>query len=358
MFCIAAFIVLIFLSIFSAKYRKLAGNAWKCVARKTTFRKCDTSFKEDTKSMLLGKLIITRPRLAKFLDKWLDVIAFIFVALTIWSLAVVIKSGINLYVYDTCNPNNSESCSIGAEACSITSSSIGFWGSLRSGDIIDWTKDEVSQFGETLSRIPDRMKKWQPRQYTDEYSSYYNTFDESKPVALEVIDPGCIFCANLFKNTKEAKVEQNYNLTYIAYPIPDNIQPSGYKFPHSYHIVSYLEAIKLHPKNDVYPTADWQILERLFTWIDESRNIPYQQSVNSFYNEEEVDNLLASWLQDFGYSDLEIEEISKLADSQEVKDRIAEQKRIVDDEIKTVKIPTVLLDTRRFDGVVEASKLD
>jgi hypothetical protein len=56
MFCIAAFFVLAFLGIFSARYRSLAKKAWVCTARKTTFRKCDTSFKEDTKSLLLGKL--------------------------------------------------------------------------------------------------------------------------------------------------------------------------------------------------------------------------------------------------------------------------------------------------------------
>jgi len=55
------------MGIFSAKYRRLAGEAWKCVARKTTFRKCDTNFKADAKARLLGKQVIKRPRLAKFL---------------------------------------------------------------------------------------------------------------------------------------------------------------------------------------------------------------------------------------------------------------------------------------------------
>jgi hypothetical protein len=52
--------------------------------------------------------------------------------------------------------------------------------------------------------------------------------DPSKPYALEVIDPGCVFCAELFKNIKEADVESRYNLTYMAYPIPD---PNERKIP-------------------------------------------------------------------------------------------------------------------------------
>src|SRR5690606_29827396 len=106
-------------------------------------------------------------------------------------------------------------------------------GSIKSGQIFSWVGNETKQFGETLSRIPDRMKDWQPREYTDRYSSYYQPFDESKSVALEIIDPGCVFCAKLFSNTKEAGMQNRYNLTYIAYPIPNPDEPSGFKFPHS-----------------------------------------------------------------------------------------------------------------------------
>jgi len=83
MFCIAAFIVFLFLGIFSVRYRKLAKKAWSCVARKLTFRPCEIGFKEDAKNILIGKLILTKPKLAKFLDKWIELFATIFVILSI-----------------------------------------------------------------------------------------------------------------------------------------------------------------------------------------------------------------------------------------------------------------------------------
>jgi DNA-binding transcriptional MerR regulator len=355
MFCIAAFIILAVLGIFSARYRKLAGNAWKCVGKKATFRKCDTSFKEDTKSMLLGKLVLRRPRLTKFLEKWIDVLAFIFVVLTIWSLFVVVKSGMNLYVYGTCNPNNSESCSIGAEACGITTETVGFWDSITSLTPHKWAANEAGQFAESVSRIPDRMKNWQAEDYINATNSYYNPQDTSKPYALEIIDPGCIFCANLFKNLKEAGVEQRYNLTYMVYPIPDTNTKSGYKFDHSYHIGTYLEAIKLNPI-EVTPAADWQILERIFTW-ENDKGFPYQTYINSIYTEKQVDELMESWLKDIGYSEDQIVQIAKTAESTEVKERLAEHKRIVDQQIKTVKIPTLIIDGKRYNGVVSSDRL-
>lgn len=355
MFCIAAFLILAILGIFSARYRRLAKDAWKCVSRKVTFRKCDTTFKEDLKSRLLGELIIKRPRLAKFLEKWLEVLAFIFVVLSIWSLFVVVKSGLNLYVYGTCNPNNAESCSLGAEACSVNTGRPGFWTSVRSGKFFTWADSEASQFGETVIRIPDRMKEWKPAEYTSGSSSYYNKFDSAKPTAFEVIDPGCVFCAKLFNNIQAAGVEDRYNLTYVGYPIPDATTDTGYKFRYSPKIVAYLEAVKIQPlETSVAP--DWQVLERIFTWKDD-KGIPYQTKINTVMNERQVEDLLHGWLKDIGYTDDQIVLIAEAAKSDAVKDSMAQQKVLVEDRIKTVKIPTMLINGRRYDGVVSTDKL-
>jgi len=357
MFCIAAFIILGILSIFSARYRRLAAEAWKCVARKTTFRKCDTSFKADMKSRLLGKLSVRRPRLAKLLDKWIEVLAFLFVLLTIWSLFMTVKSGLNLYVYDTCNPNAPESCSLGAEACSVDTIQPSLWQSVKTGHIASWAHRTVNQFGETLSQVPDRLKKWNPRQYTTSTSSYYYSFSTTKKTALEIVDPGCRFCAQLFRNMKAASVESRYNLTYIAYPIPDSRNANGYKFPHSYHIATYLEAIKEQPLAGAKVPADWQILERIFTWKDPATGVGYQTEINVIDNNQQVDNLLQKWLSAIGYSDGQVQSINRAAQSQKAKDNLASQRQIVEKKIKTVKIPTLLLDTRRYDGVVDTNQL-
>jgi len=346
------------MGIFSAKYRRLAGEAWRCVARKTTFRKCDTNFKADAKARLLGKQAIKRPRLAKFLDKWLDVLAFIFVILTIWSLLSVIRSGLNLYVYDTCSPSNPQSCSLGAQACSIDTIQPNLWQSVKTGHIASWAHRQVNQVGDTFTRLPDRIKKWQPQEYTTPTSSYYNTFDKSKPTALEIVDPGCRFCAQLFGNIKAANVEARYNLTYIPFPIPDSQTASGYKFPHSYLIASYLEAIQKQPLASAKVPADWQILERIFTWNDPSSGLNYQVEINNSLNDGQTEALIQKWLGDIGYSPEQIQAIAVSAKSQAIKDSLSAARQTVQDKIKTVKIPTLLLGNRRFDGVVDTQKLE
>ncbi len=158
MLCIAAFIVFLVLGIFSAAYRKLAGRAWYCVLRRVTFRPCDINFKEEVKGKLLGKFVFSHPRVAKFLSKWIDWLAAIFVVLTVWSVIAVLLSGLNLMVYDTCNPRDAESCSLGGEACSIGTTEPGFIEALMQGNPHGWAFGHVVQFGETIARVPDRFR--------------------------------------------------------------------------------------------------------------------------------------------------------------------------------------------------------
>lgn len=358
MFCIAGFIVFAILGIFSARYRRLAKEAWACVARKATLRKCDTNFKNEAKARLLGKIIVTRPRLAKWLDAGVEVLAFIFVMLIIWSSLVVVRSGLNLFVYNTCDPANSESCSLGAEACSVESVQPQFWQSLKSGHPQKWLGSQVSQFDQAIKRIPDRLKKWDPGAYTNANSTYYHAFNKSKPVALEIIDPSCSSCAKLFKNIQAAGVPERYNYTYIAFPIPNPAYVGSYKFPNSYEIASYLQAIKTQPLKNADVPADWQILQRIFTWVDSGRGIAYQGEIASAsFSHDQVKSLLHKWLANMGYSPSQITAIDQAARSNQTTEIIKQDAKTVQEHIKTVKIPTLLLGTRRYDGVTSVSKL-
>ena len=94
MFCIAAFIVLGLISIFSASKRQLAKKAWGCTLRRVTFRPCDTSFKEEAKSHLLARVANKTPRLVKVADIGIEIISFLLVFLTVWSLLIAVKSGL------------------------------------------------------------------------------------------------------------------------------------------------------------------------------------------------------------------------------------------------------------------------
>ncbi len=354
MFCIVAFVVFVILGIFSARYRKLAKKAWGCVARKVTLRPCDTGFKQEARDVIIGKLVLTKPKLARFLDKYLDYLAALIVVLSIWSLLVVFQSGLNLLVYDTCSPKDVESCSLGGESCGISIGQGSFVDAVKEGNVLNWTKEEITFFAQTVSRVPDRFKAWNPTEYTGENSTYYKEFDAQKLVALEVIDPGCKFCAKLWGNIKEAGFENKYNLTYIAYAIPE---PDGrYKFPNSPLIITYLEAVKAYPLKNEKAPIDWRILERLFSDKDENGAL-FQENFNLLYSHQEAEDMILKWLKEFGYSDAQIAQIKLLTKSDEIAQKITKQKDIVENQIKTIKIPTIIFDERRYDRVIGPEKL-
>lgn len=356
MFCIAAFIIFAVLGIFSVSYRSLAKKAWRCVLRKMTFRPCDINFQEEAKARLLGRFIITRPRLARFLDRWIGVFASIFVILSMWSLLVVLNSGLNLLVYDTCNPNNAESCSLAGDACGVSSGKPGFWLSLKEGQVLTWAKDGVLTLGETITMIPNRFKEWNPNDYISESSTFYKPYDSNKLIALEIIDPSCKFCAKLFGNIKNTGFADKYNLTYIVYPIPDTAKENGYRFPHSLLVAAYLEAVKQHPLPSASIPADWQILEKIFLGKD-SDNVDYQIKFNTMYTEQEAENMIHTWLTDMGYSQEDILNIHEDIASEEVRSSLARQRDIVENRIQTIKIPTIMFDGRRYDRAVGPEKL-
>lgn len=357
MFCIAAFIILAILGIFSASHRKLAKKAWHCVWRKITFRPCDISFGEEMKGKLLGKIIITHPRLAKFLDRWIDVLSFIFVILTIWSLWTAFMAGLNLWVYDTCNPVSAESCSLGGEACSLQVSRLSLIEAVQYRKLGDWISTSFKDFGETLSRVPDRFKNWKAEDYFPSTGVYYYQYDPVKPAAVEAIDPSCQFCRKLLTNIKTAGFDNTHNLVFILYPIPDATKPGGYKFPNSFLMASYIEATKKislsEGRGDITPGA-WQLLEKLFGTGD--GGLWQNQFVNNF-DHAAAEKQLQHFLKEIGYREDQIQAIAQFSTSAEVVDALKEQADIVVNKLKTVKIPTIVFGGRRYDRLIDQSQL-
>ena len=358
MFCIAAFIVLCICGAFSATYREPARKAWHCVLRRVTFRPCDINFSEEMKGKLIGKLILVHPRLARFLDRWIDWFAWVFVALSVWSLAAVLLAGINFLVYDTCNPQHSEDCSLSGEACSINTYTPTFWESIRQGHALVWFGNEADTLRNTFGMLPARFRTWHPENYLSSDNSWYHPFDPTKPVALEIVDPGCHACASLFGNIKTAGFEDRYNLTYIAYPIPDAKSLFHYKFINSYLIATWLEAIKeVAPQRATSNIApDWRLLERIYTGSDAS-GAKWQESFNLRYDPDQARAILAGFCRDFGYSEGQVEQIRQRASSEEVAGKLRAHKAVVEQKIRTVKIPTIFFGGRRYDRVVPVERL-
>lgn len=354
MFCIAAFIVLLIISIFSARYRRLAKKAWGCTVRRVTFRPCDTSFKEELKGKMLSKVALKTPRLVKTADIGIEVASFIIVILTIWSLLVVVKSGLNLYVYGTCNPSNAASCSLGAESCSIETATPSFWTSVKTFKVQNWVGNEAKNFGKTIEAIPTRIQKWQATDYLPANVTYLNKYDPTKPTALEIIDPGCSVCQQLYRNIEQADFANRYNLAYIAYPIKG--QGDSYKFKNSLVVAQYLEAVRQLPLAGSDRPVDWKILDRIFTGTD-SQGVNWQVKINTLLNNDQTRQLLDGWLKEFGYSDDQITQIQQTAGSSTVANTINTNRQIVEKKIKTVKIPTIIFNGHRHDGLVDVKGL-
>jgi hypothetical protein len=108
MLCVASFIVLAFLGIFSASYRDLSKEAFDCVSRRVTLRPCDTGFDVKIRSKILGKIITISPKAAKWVKKYFELLSWIFVVLSISSLVLFIRGIVFFYIYGSCNGLNSQ----------------------------------------------------------------------------------------------------------------------------------------------------------------------------------------------------------------------------------------------------------
>ena len=212
--------------------------------------------------------------------------------------------------------------------------------------------------GQTVRLIPARFKTWNPRDYITTDSTTYRPVDPAKPWALEIVDPGCHACASLFRNIETSGFEDRYNLTYLAFPIPAPGTWTGYKFMNSYLLATYLEALKqvvpAHPTRNI--PSDWRLLEIVFTGTD-PEGVPWQQRFNQNLDSDQARRALGAFCKDFGYSDDQLPQIAKLASSTEVAAKIRAHKAIVEQQIRTVKIPTILFGGRRYDRVVAPAKL-
>ena len=112
----------------------------------------------------------------------------------------------------------------------------------------------------------------------------------------------------------------------------------------------------MNPLAGLKTPADWQVLERIFTWND-SNNIPYQIKINSSLSQDQTKELILNWLKDIGYNSNQIKQLETDANSQTVSDTIKQNQNIVDNKIKTVKIPTIIFADRRHDGLVSVQDL-
>jgi len=109
MICILALVVFGILGIFSATHRKIALEAFDCVFRRLTIRKCTSGLDRRLKSQITGKLMKKYPRVAKFTFKYFELISWVFTIILILSIVYTVIGGYNYYIYGNCNGPNEDS---------------------------------------------------------------------------------------------------------------------------------------------------------------------------------------------------------------------------------------------------------
>ncbi|MCR4335576.1 MAG: DsbA family protein [archaeon] len=119
--CIIALIVFGILSIFFAKYRPLAKEAFGCMLRTVTLRPCNTGLDKRFQMIVSMKLMKHNQKLGKFVHTHFKSIANVFMIIFLLSIVFTGIGLFNLFIYGNCNgPNSSELCLLNTETYSNT----------------------------------------------------------------------------------------------------------------------------------------------------------------------------------------------------------------------------------------------
>jgi hypothetical protein len=101
--CIVALVVFSVMSVGSAKYKRLAREALRCVAKTLTLSPCDVGLEQRIKGKITAKLLGT-PRLARFVYRNFTIISWAFTITFFASLVYSAYSFYNFFVYGSCEP--------------------------------------------------------------------------------------------------------------------------------------------------------------------------------------------------------------------------------------------------------------
>ena len=91
------------MSVGSAKYKKMAKDAWKCFLKTLTLSPCDVGIEQRIKGRVTAKLLST-PRLARFFYRNFRVISWLFTITFFASLIYSAYAMYNFFVYGSCEP--------------------------------------------------------------------------------------------------------------------------------------------------------------------------------------------------------------------------------------------------------------
>jgi len=200
MICIIALVVFGILGIFSAKYRTIAKEAFDCVFRKITLRKCDSRLDLRLKAQITGKLMKRHQGLGRQIYKHFEIIAWIFTILMFVSLFYTGQGIYYFAKYGNCNGPNSNSFCIFDPLHSLNNND-------DSGNICSAPGFEENKTLSFTGLIDDKP------------------FLGNENASIVIVEFGCFACPN----TKVAVPEVNkmintygdiVKLVYFDFPIP------------------------------------------------------------------------------------------------------------------------------------------
>ena len=111
MICLIALVIFGILGIFSVTHRKIALEAFDCVFRRITIRKCTSGLDKRLKSQITGKLMRKSPRVARFTFKYFEIISWFFTIIMIVSIIYTGIGAYNFVIYGNCNgPHSDKFC--------------------------------------------------------------------------------------------------------------------------------------------------------------------------------------------------------------------------------------------------------
>jgi hypothetical protein len=113
--CVVALVVLSIMSLFSAKYRKPAKDAFKCVFKMIQFKPCDVGLETQIKTTITSKLMFA-PSIARFFYKHFRVISWAFTIAFFVSLFYSAWGIYNIIVYGSCEPSNPGACLVTSQS--------------------------------------------------------------------------------------------------------------------------------------------------------------------------------------------------------------------------------------------------
>ncbi|MDR2524008.1 MAG: hypothetical protein LBC95_00490 [Candidatus Nomurabacteria bacterium] len=352
MVCIAAFILLaicvLSLPIIRIFSKKTADNIWNlfkksiyCFTHRVTFRKCDSTFKDDVKNSILRRVVVRRPTWVKPLGVAIEVLSVLIILTTIWSLAVGAKSLVSLAAYGMCDIVTPEACVVGdAEAC--------YAGEAKTAENpVEWLGNWFVEFGEAIVYLPIKFSTRNAAEYIPADYPYRDAQAADKPAALDIFDPGCKFCRESYTNQLASGFFDKYNTALLPFALRDD---DDYRFANSDLIVRYIFASRSVPQADATRAVEWRIIDRLFT-ENSPRKIVWQEDFNNEYSDAEARQTLNSWLADFGYDANAIEQIAAAVDNAETRAAVDAARDLVENQIQIVKIPTMIIDNERHEGL-------